>query len=48
MAKQRSVARSAEIITGPFVLRPELVTVLRCKIPNLQVRDKVIFLDISI
>jgi len=45
MAKQRSVARSAEIITGPFVLLPELVRVLRCKMPDLKVRDNVIFLD---
>jgi len=46
MAKQPSVARSSEIITGPFVLPPEHVRVLRCKTPDLKVRDNVIFLDI--
>jgi hypothetical protein len=42
--KERSVARSTEIITGPFALPSELVRVLHCKMPDLKVWDNVIFL----
>jgi len=48
MAKQRSVARSTEIITGSFVLPPELVRVLHIRLQTLKVRDNDIFLDICL
>jgi len=48
MAKQRSVVRSTEIITGPFVLSPELVRVLCCKMPDLKMSETTLSSSISV